>query len=218
MAGDSHQRVVKPNQSPPVRKSSEMTADYITKTPLKEAYVMVEKTKIPQKILSPEKMKSMHYDAMSPDYDADNHDPTFVCAFCGQKSHYRGLGDLFGPYWVEDGARDVWMHVDCAVWVPCVLLVGGGQVLGLEEGIEQARALNCQVCGQPGARSVLSCLLPSSPVWAVWLTGAGPLYTCPASHRGAGGVTRTSSGPTARLTSLSDTLATICILSKVTRW
>ena len=27
-------------------------------------------------------------------------DPTWICFFCHKSSHYRGLGDLFGPYYV----------------------------------------------------------------------------------------------------------------------
>ena len=37
----------------------------------------------------------------SKQYDYKNADPTWVCFFCRKSSHYRGLGDLFGPYYVR---------------------------------------------------------------------------------------------------------------------
>ncbi len=37
----------------------------------------------------------------SKQYDYKNFDPTWVCIFCKKCSHYRGLGDLFGPYYVS---------------------------------------------------------------------------------------------------------------------
>ena len=37
----------------------------------------------------------------SKQYDSRNIDQTWVCVFCHKTSHFRGLGDLFGPYWVK---------------------------------------------------------------------------------------------------------------------
>ena len=33
-------------------------------------------------------------------YDYRNADPSWVCFFCQKQSHFQGLGDLFGPYYV----------------------------------------------------------------------------------------------------------------------
>jgi len=42
-----------------------------------------------------------HSSALSKQYDSRNIDQTWVCVFCNKTSHFRGLGDLFGPYWVS---------------------------------------------------------------------------------------------------------------------
>jgi len=44
-----------------------------------------------------------HASALSKQYDSRNIDQTWVCVFCHKTSHFRGLGDLFGPYWVPAG-------------------------------------------------------------------------------------------------------------------
>ena len=36
----------------------------------------------------------------SKQYDYRTADPTWICFFCHRQSHYKGLGDLFGPYFV----------------------------------------------------------------------------------------------------------------------
>jgi len=41
-----------------------------------------------------------HSSALSKQYDSRNIDQTWVCVFCQKTSHFCGLGDLFGPYWV----------------------------------------------------------------------------------------------------------------------
>ena len=41
-----------------------------------------------------------HTSTTSRKYDYKNQDHTWVCVFCNQTSHYRGLGDLFGPYYI----------------------------------------------------------------------------------------------------------------------
>ena len=41
-----------------------------------------------------------HTSTTSRKYDYKNQDHTWVCIFCGHTSHYRGLGDLFGPYYI----------------------------------------------------------------------------------------------------------------------
>jgi len=128
----------------PLNKSLEKAQDGIE---TQQEDVRVEKTKVNGEVSIP----IMYYDVMSESYDSEHHDPTYVCIFCSQRSHRHGLGDLFGPYWVERGRRDVWMHVDCAVWVPGVLLGSSGQVEGLEEAINQTRQLVCITCRKRGA-------------------------------------------------------------------
>ena len=119
------------------------------------------------------KMK-LYSNTLSKDYDAENPDPTYVCVFCHQRPHHMGLGDLFGPYWLkelgkesaedynsmaesekkkrdESFKRDSWLHADCALWVPCVLLGGSGEVEGLGEAVEQTGHLPCAACGARGA-------------------------------------------------------------------
>jgi len=101
----------------------------------------------------------MFHSTMVKGYDCINADPTYVCVFCHQQPHRYGLGDLFGPYFVEKGDRDVWTHVDCAVWVPCVLLEeSSGEVEGLSEAIRQTRKQACSSCNLRGAS--ISCTSP----------------------------------------------------------
>jgi len=94
----------------------------------------------------------MFHSTMVKGYDCINADPTYICVFCHQQPHRHGLGDLFGPYFVEKGGRDVWAHVDCAVWVPCVFLgEASGEVEGLSEAIRQTRKQACSSCNLRGA-------------------------------------------------------------------
>jgi len=44
-----------------------------------------------------------HNSALSKQYDSRNLDQSWVCVFCHKTSHFRGLGDLFGPYWLPAG-------------------------------------------------------------------------------------------------------------------
>jgi len=37
---------------------------------------------------------------LSPAYDSTRADPEWHCVFCKKPSHYKGMGDLFGPYFV----------------------------------------------------------------------------------------------------------------------
>jgi len=94
----------------------------------------------------------MFHSTMVKGYDCINADPTYICIFCQQQPHRHGLGDLFGPYFVERGGRDVWTHVDCAVWVPCVVLGDtSGEVEGLSEAIRLTRKQACSSCNLRGA-------------------------------------------------------------------
>ena len=47
----------------------------------------------------------MFHSMMAKGYDCINADPSYVCVFCHEQPHRRGLGDLFGPYWLEEGGR-----------------------------------------------------------------------------------------------------------------
>lgn len=42
------------------------------------------------------------------------------------------------------------MHMDCVLWVPGVHMVRGN-ILGLEEGVDQCKILVCSVCKTSGA-------------------------------------------------------------------
>ena len=42
-----------------------------------------------------------HSSTISKEYDHKNVDETWKCVFCHQRTWYRGLGDLFGPYFVK---------------------------------------------------------------------------------------------------------------------
>ncbi len=43
---------------------------------------------------------------LDPAYDAKRPDTSWLCVFCKRPSHFNGMGDLFGPYFVtSDGAR-----------------------------------------------------------------------------------------------------------------
>ncbi|XP_022236047.1 uncharacterized protein LOC106476483, partial [Limulus polyphemus] len=43
-----------------------------------------------------------HVSTLSSAYDAFTKDETWLCAFCHRRSHVDDLGDLFGPYYIED--------------------------------------------------------------------------------------------------------------------
>jgi len=77
------------------------------------------------------------------------HDDDWLCIFCSQPPHTHGLGDLFGPY--SAGSKDVWMHVDCVIWVPCVILGPSGQVEGIQEAVDQTKKLVCILCNTLGS-------------------------------------------------------------------
>jgi len=42
-----------------------------------------------------------HSTTLNSKYDAKNPDESWSCVFCKKPSHYKGLGDLFGPYFVS---------------------------------------------------------------------------------------------------------------------
>ncbi|XP_065339259.1 uncharacterized protein CG5098 isoform X2 [Cloeon dipterum] len=92
--------------------------------------------------------------AMAQQYDAFTIDETWVCAFCKRGSHQYGLGDLFGPYFVQTAKKkkkfEVWVHESCCVWAPGVGLVGQ-RLIGLQEAIFSSADKECEVCKKKGA-------------------------------------------------------------------
>lgn len=55
-----------------------------------------------------------HTSTLSPLYDAFTKDKTWVCALCQKGSHYRSLGDLFGPYYFKE-EHTVAMSSNCTL-------------------------------------------------------------------------------------------------------
>lgn len=124
--------------------------------------------------------RGLHCSTLSARYDATTADASWVCAFCGRGPHAgardrgstraRPLGDLFGPYSITTdceeyreldattataavtatGAVEVWMHEECAVWAPGVV-VAGARAWGLAAGVWRARGSRCAMCGEGGA-------------------------------------------------------------------
>lgn len=39
--------------------------------------------------------------SIAPGYDARKPDERWICVFCKRSSHFQGMGDLFGPYFVS---------------------------------------------------------------------------------------------------------------------
>lgn len=98
----------------------------------------------------------------------------WTCVLCRKICHYRGLGDLFGPYNIDFSqtpdkfksitpkkskysllnhnyaVREVWIHEDCLVWSEGVHLVGK-KILKMEEVIKASFNHNCSTCKTKGA-------------------------------------------------------------------
>lgn len=104
----------------------------------------------------------------------------WVCVLCRKICHYRGLGDLFGPYNIDFSSnsetshttdkcksitpkkskysllnhnyavREIWIHEDCLVWSEGVHLVGK-KILKMEDTIKASFNHNCSVCKTKGA-------------------------------------------------------------------
>lgn len=102
----------------------------------------------------------------------------WVCILCHKMCHYRGLGDLFGPYTIDlsDKAatsgeptkiiapkkskysllnhdysnKEYWIHEDCLVWSEGVHMIGT-KIHKLEEVIKASLNQNCFLCKTKGA-------------------------------------------------------------------
>ncbi|XP_076336943.1 uncharacterized protein LOC143239599 isoform X1 [Tachypleus tridentatus] len=79
----------------------------IVNIPPKEDIKEVKNVKQRRQVLDSNIRKKLlvHISALSPMYDATTKDKTWVCALCQRGSHSRGLGDLFGPYYINEDQR-----------------------------------------------------------------------------------------------------------------
>lgn len=58
------------------------------------------------------KVRGCHSSTLSNRYDADTADSSWICVFCKQGPHKKGLGDLFGPYIVSIDCEEYQSAVD----------------------------------------------------------------------------------------------------------
>ncbi|XP_053607390.1 uncharacterized protein CG5098-like isoform X2 [Plodia interpunctella] len=100
--------------------------------------------------------RGLHVSTLGLRYDAAAADRSWLCAFCGRGPHSDALGDLFGPYALDDDteqemeSQPAWLHAACGVWTPGVL-AAGARVRGLGHAVRVARAVRCLLCCKPGA-------------------------------------------------------------------
>ncbi|RVE45929.1 hypothetical protein evm_009402 [Chilo suppressalis] len=113
--------------------------------------------------------RGLHASTLGLRYDATTPDATWRCAFCDRGPHAQGLGDLFGPYTIDNdceeyrsaeeclrreyrtaGASEVWFHEACGVWAPGVV-AAGARLWGLGAGVWAARCHACMHCRRPPA-------------------------------------------------------------------
>lgn len=114
-----------------------------------------------------------------PNQQQQTNNAHWVCVLCRKICHYRGLGDLYGPYHIDFSetsdkcktitpkkskysllnhnyaVREVWIHEDCLVWSEGVHLVGK-KILKMEEVIKASLNHNCSACKTKGA--TLGCI------------------------------------------------------------
>ncbi|XP_049869027.1 uncharacterized protein CG5098-like isoform X2 [Pectinophora gossypiella] len=116
------------------------------------------------------RVRGLHASTLGLRYDAVTPDATWLCAFCMRGPHADGLGDLFGPYTLDNDceeyraldeatrkrydampcAGEVWFHAGCGVWAPG-LVAAGARLWGLAGAVWAARGQRCAACGRPGA-------------------------------------------------------------------
>lgn len=124
--------------------------------------------------------RGLHASTLGLRYDASTPDLTWLCVFCRRGPHADSLGDLFGPYQLENDCEEyrtmeeasrvryesegdtVWFHMACAVWAPG-LVAWGARLWGLGPAVWGARASRC-ICGQEGAQ--LACYSRGCPARA----------------------------------------------------
>lgn len=105
---------------------------------------------------------------------------SWICVLCRQICHYRGLGDLYGPYNIDFSQqsssatnkvtpnrvapkkskysllnhnyafKEVWIHEDCLVWSEGVRLIGR-RIVAMEDIIKASFHNNCSCCKKKGA-------------------------------------------------------------------
>ncbi|XP_022835082.1 uncharacterized protein CG5098 [Spodoptera litura] len=91
-------------------------------------------------------VRGLHASTLGLRYDASTPDATWLCAFCQRGPHAASLGDLFGPYTLDNdcdeyraldeatrrrySSDEAWFHEACGVWAPGVL-AAGARVWGL---------------------------------------------------------------------------------------
>lgn len=107
---------------------------------------------------------------------------SWVCVLCCKICHYRGLGDLYGPYNIDFSSqqttnkigksvtpkkskysllnhnyafKEVWIHEDCLVWSEGVRLIGR-RIISMEDVIKASLHNNCSSCKKKGA--TLGCI------------------------------------------------------------
>ncbi|KAH9628635.1 hypothetical protein HF086_007840 [Spodoptera exigua] len=127
-------------------------------------------------------LRGLHASTLGLRYDASTPDATWLCAFCQRGPHAASLGDLFGPYTLDNdcdeyraldeatrrryASDEVWLHEACGVWAPG-LLAAGARVWGLGPAVWAARASRCAVCGAAGAALACAARVPGAGARAV---------------------------------------------------
>uniref|UniRef100_A0A2H1WR74 SFRICE_022209 n=1 Tax=Spodoptera frugiperda TaxID=7108 RepID=A0A2H1WR74_SPOFR len=111
-------------------------------------------------------VRGLHASTLGLRYDASTPDATWLCAFCQRGPHAASLGDLFGPYTLDNdcdeyraldeatrrrySSDEAWFHEACGVWAPG-LLAAGARLWGLGPAVWGARNTRCAHCGAAGA-------------------------------------------------------------------
>ncbi|XP_037293899.1 uncharacterized protein CG5098 isoform X2 [Manduca sexta] len=125
--------------------------------------------------------RGLHASTLGLRYDATTPDLTWLCAFCQRGPHAASLGDLFGPYELEEDCDEyraldentrrrfsatgtaIWFHEACGVWAPG-LVAAGARLWGLAASVWGARGARCVQCGRAGA--ALACAHRACPARA----------------------------------------------------
>ncbi|XP_054155100.1 GATA zinc finger domain-containing protein 14-like isoform X2 [Oppia nitens] len=84
--------IVNTSTKPEDEKDGKTKSQTIKSEPIKQPI------RRPSLLVSSKKVMS----TFSPEYDYNTRDKTWVCALCHMGPHYKGLGDLFGPYYISE--------------------------------------------------------------------------------------------------------------------